>query len=260
LEAIAEFRKRLRAGELLVGAGITLADPRVTEALADSVDFVWIDTEHSAMDSLTMAGHLMAARAKCTPALVRLAAGTTPMIKTALDAGAGGVVAPQVRTPAEVAAIVTDCRYPPDGRRGFGPLVPSNYGRAEAKALAAWSNENVFVAAQIETREALENLDALVATPGLDSVVVGPSDLSFALGVGGDLEHPDVTAAVETVIAKARAAGLFVGAGMGHAPAYAAAMVQHGCQWLQVGCDFEYLIGAMDAVRISLRCHQREGS
>ena len=101
---------------------------------------------------------------------------------------------------------------------------------------------------QIETAEALAELDDILAVPGLDSLVLGPWDLSGALGMLGEVEHPTVVAAIETVIAKTRAAGLFVGSGMGTDAAYAATMAKRGVQWLQVGSDFGYMIMAMEQI------------
>jgi len=253
MNSIETFRKKLRDGVVCIGAGITFADALVTDALGDSVDFFWIDTEHTAMNPETLARHLLAARAHNVPGFVRVGAGVTHLIKTALDAGADGIIVPQVRSVEKVRAAVADCRYPPVGRRGYGPRVPSQYGREGGKEYVGRANEHVFVAVQIETREALEQLDAIVAVPGLDSLVVGPSDLAHSLGLSGELEHPRNVEAVEAIIAKSRAAGLFVGTGMGPDTAYAAAMAKRGCQWIQVGCDFDYLVKSIGTITAELR-------
>ncbi len=250
---IVRFRERLQAGEVCIGASITLSDPHVTAALADSVDFFWIDLEHTMLSPEALNGHLLAARSKNVPALVRVTGSSTPFIKPVLDAGADGIIVPQVRTVAEVRQIVRDCRYPPLGQRGYGPRVTSNYGRDGGADYIARANREVFVAVQIETAEALAALDEILAVPGLDSLVLGPWDLSGALGMLGDVEHPTVVAAVETVIAKTRAAGLFVGSGMGTDAAYATMMAKRGVQWLQVGGDFGYLVMAMDQITASIR-------
>lgn len=250
---ILHFRERLQAGEVCIGASITLTDPHVTAALADSVDFFWIDLEHTMMSPEALNGHLLAARSKNVPALVRVTGSGTPFIKPVLDAGADGIIVPQVRTVEEVRQIVRDCRYPPLGQRGYGPRVTANYGRDGGADYITRANCAVFVSVQIETAEALAALDEILAVPGLDSLVLGPWDLSGALGRLGEVEHPTVVAAIETVIAKTRAAGLFVGSGMGTDAAYAATMARRGVQWLQVGGDFGYLVMAMDQITASIR-------
>jgi 2-keto-3-deoxy-L-rhamnonate aldolase RhmA len=103
---IAEFRSRLRAGEVLLGTAIALTDPFSSEALADSVDFLWIDQEHTPMSPEALRAHLTALRGRGKPGLVRVTEGSTPFIKPVLDAGASGVVAPQVKSAEEVRRVV----------------------------------------------------------------------------------------------------------------------------------------------------------
>ena len=103
-----------------------------------------------------------------------------------------GHIAPQVRSAAEVQRAVDDCRYPPQGKRGYGPRVPSNFGRSGGDDYVAAANAGVFAAVMIETREAVEAIDDIYAIPGLDSIVLGPYDLSGSLGLLGQVEHPTV--------------------------------------------------------------------
>jgi 2-keto-3-deoxy-L-rhamnonate aldolase RhmA len=247
------FREKIAAGGLCTGPGISLSDPRVTDALGDSVDFIWIDLEHSLMSPEALGGHLLAARGRHVPVLVRVVAGETPFIKPVLDAGADGIIVPQVRSAAEVKRAVDDCRYPPVGTRGYGPRVPSNYGRDGGSAYVARANADVFAAVMIETREAVEAIDEIVAVPGLDSVVLGPMDLSASYGMLGDVEHPTVVAALEHVISRALAAGCLVGCGMGVDSATAIRMARRGVQWAQMGGDCGYLIAHMDLLNREVR-------
>lgn len=238
----------MRNGEICIGAGITFCDPLVSDALADSVDFFWIDLEHGSMSPELLNGHLLAARGRGVPAIVRVGAAMTPCIKPVLDSGADGILCPQVRSVADVQRVVDDCRYPPLGARGFGPRVPSNYGRDGGNDYVERANRDVFVAVQIENTDALAALDEIVAIEGLDSLALGPSDLAASLGHTNDLAHPEVEAAIDTIIAKAREAGLFMGAGMGPDPGYAAALARRGVQWLQVGGDYSYLVNYMEGL------------
>lgn len=245
---IAAFRAKLDAGIPCIGPGITFSDPLVTDALATSCDFFWIDTEHSALSAETVGRHLLATRARGVPGLVRVPGSAIPFVKPVLDVGADGVIVPQVRNAAEVRAVVDACRYPPTGHRGWGPRVPTNYGRDPQPEYLERASK-LFVAVQIETAEALAEVEAIAAIPGLDSLALGPWDLSGALGHLGDVEHPVVVAAIERVIAAARAAGIYIGSGMGVDPVYAATMARRGCQWLQVGDDCGYLVQTADRLR-----------
>ena len=248
METIKIFREKMTQGQICMGASITFTDPLVTDALGDSVDFVWIDMEHSGLSPETVGRHLLAARARKVPGLVRVRSSATPDIKPILDLGAEGIIVPQVRTADEVGQVVSDCRYTPLGHRGYGPRVPSNYGRDGGPEYPARANENLFVAVQIETTEALAALDDILSVPGLDSLVIGPWDLSGALGLLGQVEHPDVVAAIDMIVAKARATGLVIGAGMGTDAEFAYRMAKRGIQWLQVGGDSSYLIKAFDEI------------
>jgi len=250
-DSIKKFRSDLKAGQICIGAGITFCDPLITDALGSSVDFFWIDLEHGGMSPEVLSGHLLASRARGIPGIVRLPGGHTSLVKPALDSGADGIIVPQVRTVEEVKQLVDDCRYPPLGRRGYGPRVPSNYFRNAGTDFVEEANESVFVAVMIETAEAYEAIDQIVAVPGLDSVVLGPADLSWSLGARGDVENPKVVTAIETIVKKARAAGCFVGAGMGPDVDFAYRMAKRGVQWLQVGLDCAILVKQADQIRSS---------
>lgn len=196
--------------------------------------------------------HLLAARGCQVPSLVRVPTGQTCFIKPMLDSGANGIIVPMVRSSEEVKSIVADCRYPPLGTRGFGPRLPSKYGRDPIDVVVERENREVFVAVMIETAEALEDIDQIVQVKGLDSVVIGPVDLSFALEVGGDLENPKVVAAQEIIIAKAKAAGVIVGAGLAPDASYGRILVARGVQWLQAGGDFAYLHQYFDQMKAEI--------
>jgi 2-keto-3-deoxy-L-rhamnonate aldolase RhmA len=247
METITKFRNTLEAGNICVGVGVTYSDPLVSDALGSSVDFIWIDLEHGGMSPESLGAHLLACRARNVPGIVRVPGGDTSIIKPVLDLGAEGIIVPQVRHMEEVKQLVADSRYPPLGRRGFGPRVPSNYGRDDGEDFVERANQNLFVAVMIETAEAMEALDDILAVPGLDSVVIGPKDLSWAVGTKGDMLHPQSIEAMRTIAQKARMAGRFVGAGMGPDPDFAFQLAQLGVQWLQIGLDCAHLVKSMDA-------------
>jgi 2-keto-3-deoxy-L-rhamnonate aldolase RhmA len=240
MSTFGSFRARLASGETLLGASVVFSDPRVTETLAPSVDFIWLETEHALIGAESVVGHTLAARAAGVPLLMRIPAGTTACIKPALDSGVEGLIVPQIRTVAEVRSVIDDVRYAPVGRRGLGPVRPSNYGRLPATEVVAASTEQVFLAVQIETVEALEAVEEIAALPGLDSLVVGPTDLSSSMGLLTQYDHPDVVAGITRIVAAARANGLSVGVGVG-TPEVAAAMVRLGVQWVQLSGTDAYL-------------------
>ena len=239
---INRMREKLRAGELVLGTGITTTDPTVTEALAPSVDFFWIDMEHNAMTTESMLGHLIAARAGGAPSIVRIPNNDVGWVKRVLDSGAEGIILPRSYSAQEVEDFVSACRYPPMGTRGFGPRRPMQYGRLGQQEYLEQANRDVFVTVQVETVELVAELDEVLKIEGLDSLVLGPQDLSGSMGRLGETTHPDVIDAMTTVASKARAAGKFIGSGLGADPEFARVLFDCGVQWMQAGNDFEYMI------------------
>ena len=190
---------RLRSGDFLLGTWLTLLDPAVTELLAGSgFDFLVADGEHGPVATADLVPMLIAARTRGVPILYRVAANEPVRIMHALDAGAAGVVVPQIRTVADAERAVAWCRYPPVGLRGIAPRRASEYGRRTADYLRG-ANELDTCCIQVETREAYEELDAILAVPGVDAILVGPNDFSAALGHTGDLAHPEVEAVLDSV-------------------------------------------------------------
>jgi 2-dehydro-3-deoxyglucarate aldolase/4-hydroxy-2-oxoheptanedioate aldolase len=236
------MRQKLRAGELVLGCGVSVADSVVTEALAPSVDFVWIDLEHNSMSMESMLAHLIAARAGGCASIVRVPSSDVGWIKRVIDSGAEGIILPRAYSAKEVADFVSACRYPPQGTRGFGPRRPMQYGRLEQQAYLRQANQDLFVVAQVETVELVAEIDDVVKIDGLDSLVLGPQDLSGSMGRLGETTHPDVVAAMKLVAGKAKAAGKFIGAGAGANAAFARVLIDCGVQWLQAGNDFDHMI------------------
>ena len=243
-----EFLAKLRKGQVCLGTGVSFTDPTVTEALCSVLDYVWIDMEHTALTIETVQAHVMATLGSATVPLVRVAWNDPVLIKPVLDVGAAGIIVPLVRTADDARRAVAACRYPPEGIRGYGPRRPSNYGRAGGPSFCQTANENVLVIVQIEHIEAVENLDAILSVPGLTSVVVGAMDLSGSMGRMGQPRHPEVLQTIDTIIAKARRAGVFVGLATGDDPDLAVEWIHKGMQWISLGTDTTLLLRAADLV------------
>ena len=250
------FLEKLRHGHTCLGVGITFTDATVTEALCDTVDFVWIDMEHNALSLETVQAHIMATKGSDTTPLVRVRWNDPVLIKPVLDIGAAGIIVPMVRTADDVRRFVASCRYPPDGIRGFGPRRPANYGRLGGPEFCRAANESVITIAQIEQIEAVRNLDEILAVPGLTSIVIGAGDLSGSMGHMAETNHPDVLRAIDTIIAKARRAQVFVGIGSGDDPDDLIKWVNKGVQWLQMGNDYSLMLRAAGEVSSRVRDHE----
>jgi len=189
----------MRAGGLALGVSITIADPFVAEVIGGAgFDFVLIDTEHApiTVDQLQML--LIALRTSASTVFVRPAGNDATLIKQILDLGAEGVVVPEVDDAASCAAAVAAARYPPLGRRGFGPRRAARLEGGRT-AYIARADDEVAVLVMVESVDALANIDVLLQTPGLDGIMVGPADLAATMGHLSDLGHPDIRSAVNDV-------------------------------------------------------------
>lgn len=203
------FKTRLRGGDLLIGPMITLRSTETAELLAGlGYDWLFIDTEHTPMGPPEVHALLQAAGA--VPCLIRLPSSDVTAISKALDAGAAGIIVPQVNSAEQARQIVTAARYAPEGSRGRGVARAHAYGQKLAEYTQT-ANETVVVVVQAEHPDAIANIDAIVNVEGLDGVLVGPYDLASSLGHQGDVDHPDVVAAIRRVRDACRAKRLPAG-------------------------------------------------
>ena len=192
-------KRILLAGGLALGVSITIADPFVAEVIGGAgFDFVLIDTEHSpiTLDQLQML--LIALRTSASTVFVRPAANDATLIKQILDLGAEGLVVPEVDDAASCADAVAAARYPPLGRRGFGPRRAARLEGGRS-AYIARADDEVAVFVMVESADAVANIDAVLRTPGLDGIMVGPADLAVTMGHLNDFSHPDVAARIADV-------------------------------------------------------------
>jgi len=247
------FRDKLRSGHIGLGTVISFNDPAVTEALCRDLDFVWIDAEHSPMPIDMVQNHIIAARASQAAALVRVAWNDPVLMKPVLDAGAGGIIVPLVRTVEDARRGVAGCKYPPAGVRGFGPRRPSEYGRVGGTDFVRSLDDSVLVILQLEHIDAANNIDEILAVPGISSLVIGPNDLSGSMGLLGQPRHPDVLAAIDRIIAAARRASIPVGMGGGSDPAQVKDWIARGVNWVAMGADFLLMVQALDALTRDVR-------
>jgi 2-keto-3-deoxy-L-rhamnonate aldolase RhmA len=242
------FREKLRRGKVCLGTVISLTDPTVTEALSPLFDFLWIDMEHSVLSLEAVQAHVMATRATGTASLVRVPWNDPVLIKPVLDLGAAGVIVPMVRTADDVRRAVAACLYPPEGIRGFGPRRPSQYGRLGGPDFCREANAKVLPVVQIEHIDAVENIDEILAVPGLASIAFGPNDLAGSMGLTGQPRHPDVLRAIDSVIARSRRANVPVGISVGEDPGPLVEWASWGVNWLAMGGDLSLMLRAATEV------------
>lgn len=208
-----KLKKIAREGGHALNAWCSLPCAYAAEILANQgYDSVTIDLQHGGMHFETAAEMLRAVSTSDAMPMARVPWNEPGLLMKLLDAGAYGLICPMVNSREEADAFVKACRYPPDGVRSYGPGSVIYYAGAKSGAdYAARANDEVLLLAQIETREALANLQSIVSTPGLDGIYVGPGDLSLALGASPSMNptDPGVVAAIEKALQHALALGRY---------------------------------------------------
>jgi len=207
------LKDKLKAGDQTVGVWMGIPSPDVTLALAQ-MEFDWFvyDNEHSALNEQITQNLMMVTRGTDIVPLVRVAWNDPVLVKRALDIGAYGVIIPWINTKEEAIKAVQACKYPPEGIRGVGPRI-ATIGDPQYLATA---NEEVLVIVQIETEEAVKNVDDIFSVKGIDAYFIGPMDLSTSLGVMGKINDSKVVKAINKIFAAGKKAGVSSGIyGMG---------------------------------------------
>jgi 2-dehydro-3-deoxyglucarate aldolase len=195
------LKQRLKANALTLGSWISLGHPAIAEILARAgFDWLVVDLEHSTI-SIEQAGELIRVIDLCgvTP-LVRLTSNHADQIKRVMDAGAHGIVVPMVNSADDAARAVAATRYAPRGIRGVGLARAQRYGPGFRDYLQ-WQTEGPVVIVMIEHRDALDELDAILAVPGVDGFIIGPYDLSCSMGMPGEFERSEFKEALHWILA-----------------------------------------------------------
>jgi 2-keto-3-deoxy-L-rhamnonate aldolase RhmA len=242
-------KQLLKAGKPAIGSIVSLPDLFVAEVMAGvGFDFLLIDTEHAPVTISELQTLLIALRGTESTIIVRAAWNDVVMVKQILDVGAEGVIIPWVNTPEEARRAVAAARYPPVGVRGLGPRRAGRLSSSPAEYVRK-ANDEILLIGQIETTTAVENLDGILSTPGLDAIMVGPGDLAASMGHIHELNTPAVDAMIGRILQKCKEHhvpfGMFTGS------------LERARQWVSqggliatVGGDLTFVVnGAAEAKR-----------
>lgn len=234
------LKTKLAAGEPVIGIVISVNNVEVAAQAANmGFDFIWIEMEHCPIDLSTLRNMVLATRGLPAVPLARPPVNELWTAKRFLDAGVQGVIFPFTRTPELARQAVAACRYPPHGLRGSGAdLAKFTWPAREDYYESA--DRNVLVVAVVEDSSAVEQIDEIAATPGLDVLFIGTSDLSFSLGLRGEQDHPKLDEAVACIVAAARKHNKFLGR-PARFPEQIKRFQQQGFQFFMTGTDIDFM-------------------
>ncbi len=232
------LKQKLAAGEAVIGTFAKFNDPASAEILALSgFDFFVLDNEHVMFSRETIINILRAAEASGIVPILRVRKNSDIEILQLLDAGAPGVLVPQVNSVAEAQACVSYVKYAPEGRRGFAPTHrAARYGTMDPVLYARLANERTFLGCYCETKEAVQAVEDIARIPDIDVLFIGPMDLSASYGVTGNPKAEPVQNAIAHVCGVCRAAGRAVGTIASNAEE-AHALIRSGLQFITISSD-----------------------
>jgi 4-hydroxy-2-oxoheptanedioate aldolase len=246
------LRTLWRDDQAAVNGWLAIPDGFAAETMAhQGWDTLTIDLQHGVIDYAAMVTMLQAISTTATVPIVRVPWLEPGIVMKSLDAGAYGVICPMVNTPDDAARLVAYTHYAPRGTRSFGPVRASLYG---GDGYAERANDTIVAFAMIETAQALDRLDAILAVEGLDAIYIGPSDLSLALGckpVFDDVE-PKVAQAIDHIVERARAHGVVAGIHNGR-PDVALARIAKGFRFVTLSSDARILAAGSQDLLAAMR-------
>lgn len=204
-------KQALLERQVTLGTWIQLGHPGIAEVLAN-IGFDWIaaDCEHTDIGIENFANLARGMYGRGPIPLVRVRENQTLAIRLVLDAGAQGVIVPLINTAEEARKAVAAVKYPPEGIRGFAFCRANDWG-VNFDQYASTANREIAIVVMVETKAAVENIDAILAVDGVDGVFIGPYDMSGSYGVIGQTSHPVITEACHTVAQACKRAGKSAG-------------------------------------------------
>lgn len=211
--SLEKFREKIASGETAYGVVVNMSSALIAEMAAHcGFDFIWFDMEHSPMTLNDALHHMMAVRCTGCAPFIRVPWNVNYLLKPVLDLAPAGVIVPMVNDAKSAAAAVAACRYPKfGGERGFATIRNNEFGNMNIDEYVAACEKEPLVILQIEHKEAVKNIDEILKVDGIDSICIGPYDLSSSYGKPGKFDDPEIIDAIDTVRAKCFDAGITIG-------------------------------------------------
>lgn len=239
-------RRLLHEGQPVVGVTITASSVEVAAQAANcGFDFLWIDMEHTPITLETLRQVVLSTRGLKAVPFVRVPVNELWTAKRVLDAGTLGVIFPFASTPELAQQAAAACKYPPTGRRGSGAGL-ATFRWPAPEGYYDFADRNVMVVAMIEEVKAVENIDAIAATPGIDVLFIGTSDLSFSLGFRGQQDRPELNKAIARVVEAAERHKKVVGRPASH-PDQMKDFLQQGFRFFQAPSELNLMLAGARA-------------
>lgn len=245
---LTKIQQKIKNGQVPIGTHIKIGEAVVTDILCNcGFDIIWIDGEHGPMDRKDINLQVITIRGAGIAPFVRIPWNDPVLVKPILEMGPAAIIFPFVRTVEEAKRAVESCKYPPIGVRGFGPMKANNYGTIEDSNYLELARKEPWVILQIEHIDGINNLADIIKVDGVDSVVIGPNDLSGSIHLLGQTRHPEVIKLMDKFADTCRKAKFPFGASISYNKQNMVDWIKRGVNWICVDSDTSYLLkGGLD--------------
>ncbi len=250
MKCIDNITKKIAAKQPVIGTHVKWGSSTVVDILARSgFDYIWIDGEHGAMNLETVYNHVRAAQMNGVAVFYRILQSDPALCKPVLEMGVDGIIFPMILNGKQAEKAVKSVLYPPDGMRGFGPGMINDYGHMPLEEYLPKSKK-IWKIIQIEDVEAVENIDEILAVPGVDAIIVGMYDLSGSMGILAQLQHPALLEKLDYIAKKCKAAGIPFGSSISYDETLLTQWFARGANFMTIGGDQDFVVeGSHHAVQ-----------
>lgn len=250
-----KLKEKLKSGNHLIGFEVDLCDPCISELVSSlGYDYIWIDTEHEAMDYETVLMQIIACKAGGAASVVRIPFNEPYLAKRILEMGPDGIIFPMINSAVEAKAAIDACLYPPLGKRGFGPRRAVSYGAEDLFSYIEEAPERMCRFIQLEHVNAIHDLDNILQVPGIDGMIVGPCDLSGSIGYLNEIFHPKVLSLIDTAISKCKNANMPIGVAVGaNSEEDVRFWFDRGFQFISAGSDMSAIVNVAKTQQAMMR-------
>jgi len=248
-------KQKLREKKTTLGGWIMIGHPTIVELYAEEFDWICVDLEHTCISLETFSNLVLAAKGTGCDVLARLSGIDSTQAKAVLDAGADGIIVPDVRSGTQAEKAVSMARFAPKGTRGSSLCRASNFGK-DFFDYQKRNNKDVIVVVMIESIEAVKCRHDILNVEGLDAVLIGPYDLSASLGLNGQLQHEDVIDAQRQILESCRRNDVNAGIHIPHVdPGQLVSRIEEGYRFIACGLDTEFIIHGCREMKKNLSSH-----
>ena len=235
--------KKISKGELVIGAVVSSSDVIFSEAMCYcGFDFIWVDGEHSSLGNREIDLHIATIRGTGVAPFVRVPSNSPYLVKPILDMGPAAIIFPNIKTDSEAKLVVSSCKYPPKGIRGYGPKRANLFSTIKNEEYLKISESEPWVILQIESLKGINNLKKIVKVEGVDCIFVGPHDLSGSIGLLGQTRHPEVLKLLDKIAEICKKSNMVFGSPVGGSSDNITDWIKRGASLLSLGNDLGYLM------------------